>query len=239
MSNIITPPGMKKKIKDPNDRKAGVTFTYKDCDNRVLHTAMNKVDEASQIFSGADLSRWMKIKATFDRHAKQVSRCFQVLIKKHAVHEPVLDPEGKPVKDKNGKPRLSPKMIPTGRGTKDFMWADEDAFKKDYDELMATEFKVEAYQLLTEDFMKAGLSAKEIRECAKMLSDADPELLDDLDELDEDEDIDSLEPSHVDYGDISEEAAESSESDSETLSNEEAPTHVPTPSDAPGASASV
>lgn len=171
----------------PEDRRAGVTLRNADCNNRVLHGALEKLDEYTG-FSAQDMSRFNKIKGAYDSRSKEVSRLFKKLIDKHAHHEPVVDPKTqKTVLKDNGKPRMKPKMVPTGRGRMDFDFKDRKAFNADYTVLMSEEFKIEAYQLLTEDLVKAGLTPKEIRACAKLLSDADPELLQDSPIYDDEE----------------------------------------------------
>lgn len=168
-------------LKQPEDQRlAGVTFTYADCNNRLLHGALEKLDNYTG-FSGADLSRFNKIKNAFEIKSKEVSRLFKKLVDKHAHQEAVTTTdeetgETKPVLKGNGKPLYRPKMLPMGRGRMDFDFKDRAAFNVDYKELMSEEFKVEAYRLLTEDLRKAGLTPKEIRACAKILSDVDPEI---------------------------------------------------------------
>jgi len=162
-------------------RRAGVFFNYGDCNNRVLHGALEKLDSYTG-FGVQDLSRFNKIKSAYDARSRDVQRLFKKLIDKHAHHEPVTreDPatgEPAPVIRANGKPQMKPVMVPTGRGRMDFAFKDRQSFNKEYATLMAETFKVEAYCLLTEDFIKAGLTPKEIRSCAKMLSDTDPDMI--------------------------------------------------------------
>jgi hypothetical protein len=162
------------------ERRAGVTMNYGDCNNRVLHGALEKLDNYTG-FNVQDLSRFNKIKNAYDQKSKEVSRLFKKLVDKHALQEPVTREdketgEQKPVLKPSGKPQTKPVMVPTGRGRMDFAFHDRKAFNKDYAALMAETFEVKAYCLLTEDLVKAGLTPKEIRACAKLLSDADPEM---------------------------------------------------------------
>lgn len=167
-------------LKQPPTRIRGVTFTHGDCNNRVLHGALEKLDEYTG-FDAADLSRWNKIKNAYDTKTKDVSKMFKKLVDKHAHQDPVtkVDKDGNetPVLKPNGKPAMRPRMIPTGRGKQDFDWKDRKAFNDDYRVLMDETFTIEAYRLLTEDLRKAGLTPKEIRACAKIISDIDPELV--------------------------------------------------------------
>ncbi len=178
MTNVknLPPP-----VNAESQRRAGVTFNYGDCNNRVLHGALEKLDNYTG-FGVQDLSRFNKIKNAYDQRSRDVSRMFKKLIDKHAHQEPVTREdketgEQKPVLKANGLPQMKPVMVPTGRGRMDFAFKDRKAFNKDYAALMAESFDVKAYCLLTEDLVKAGLTPKEIRACAKLLSDADPEML--------------------------------------------------------------
>lgn len=193
MSNLTSMP-----TQEP--RRQGVTFTLGDCDNRLIHGALAKLDEYTG-FSGADISRFNKIKNAYDAKSKQATQFFKKLISKHAEHEPCYteDKDGNqiPMLNAKGKQILQPIMIPKGRGMKGFLFKDNVAFNKDYQELMGQTFEVKATLLLTEDLMKAGLTPKEIRACAKIVSDIDPELIQDTpieDRFSEDEDEMSQEP---------------------------------------------
>ncbi len=163
------------------DRRAGVTFNYGDCNNRVLHGALEKLDNYTG-FNVQDLSRFNKIKNAYDQRSREVSKLFKKLVDKHAIQEPATRTnketgEETPILKPNGKPQMKPVMVPTGRGRMDFAFKDRKAFNKDYAALMQETFDVKAYCLLTEDLVKAGLTPKEIRACAKLLSDADPDML--------------------------------------------------------------
>ena len=164
-----------REVKNP-DRQQGVTLTYADCNNRVLHDALEKLDNCS-VFNGQDLSRFNKIKGKYDQKSKEVARLFKKLIDKHAAKEPVLDQSGNPVLKPNGQPETRPKMVRTQKGTMDFVFTDKKAFNEDYRLLMSESFKIEVYKLLTEDLVRAGLTPKEIRAAAKIISDIDPELV--------------------------------------------------------------
>lgn len=175
----------------PEPRRQGITMTYADCNNRVLHNALEKLDNHTG-FSAADLSRFNKIKHYYDSQSKTVSHLFKKLIAKHAVHEQATrkDKDGKVVKivSANGKPQMTPVMVPNRQGRMDFVFKDRAAFDKDYRELMAQTFSIEATLLMTEDVVKAGLTPKEVRVCGKILSDFDPSLIDETPVSDEDED---------------------------------------------------
>lgn len=199
-------------------RQKGVTFTFADCNNQILHKALEKIDNKADVFSGADLSRFMKIKNTYDSKSKFVKKAFQKLLTKHAIHETVKDAAGKPVLRKDGRPEVTPKMFRTPRGTMDFEFHNDQDFSKDYKELMSETFTVEAYRLLTEDLTKVGLTPKEIRACAKILSDIDPEIVPEPEMDDEDDDKDY--PEHIE--DDEEEALDTPEDGPETESESEA-----------------
>lgn len=183
-------------VPEEAERKKGVTFTYGDCNSRILHGAIEKLDNYTG-FSAKDLSRFNKISNAYEQRSKDVAKLFQKLIKKHALHEPVTtkkeDGTLEPVLKENGKPQMKPKMVNNGRGRMDFAFKNRKAFNKDYADLMAEEFKVEAFCLLTEDLIKAGLTPKEIRSCTKFLSDGDPEFITEAPRYDEDEEVDEEE----------------------------------------------
>lgn len=218
------------------ERRAGVTFTYADCNNRVLHDALEKLDNYTG-FSGPDFSRFNKIKNAYDAKSKEVSRLFKKLIAKHAEHEPAFRKEPKtnemvPILKPSGKPLLKPTMVPSGRGRMDFLFKSRVAFNRDYQELMAETFEVKAFALLTDDLRKAGLTPKEVRACAKLLSDADPDLIVetpvyDPDEQEEDDDDETDE----DEEDI---APEASRIDSDAAKTEEGTFATPSPRPEPG-----
>ncbi len=178
--------------KNPEARLAGVNFTYSDCNSRLLHGAMEKLDNYTG-FSVTDLSRFNKIKSGFDSKSKEVRRLFTKLVDKHSHKEPIRRKnketgEMEDVVGGDGKVKLQPKMVPNpgGRGM-DFDYKDRRAFNVELRELMRMTFKIEAYRLLTEDLVKAGLTPKEIRACGKILSDIDPELVKDTPVFDEED----------------------------------------------------
>ncbi len=178
-------------------RKRGVTFVHGDCNNRVLHGAMEKLNDFTDWSSPAEMSRFNKIANAYESKSKEVGRSFQKLVRKHAELEPVMNKEadGKevPVLKSNGKPELKPVMRPTGRGRMDFAFKNRKAFNKDYALLMNEEFTVEAYRLLTEDLVKAGCTPREIRACTKFLHDGDDDFIqapEPYDSEDEDEEED-------------------------------------------------
>lgn len=161
------------------ERIRGITLKYIDCNSRPMHDALDKLDAYSG-FSLEDFHRFMKIKNKFDHVSKQVQVLFQKLIRKHAEHEEVLQKDKKTgemvkAKDKRGNQLMRPVIQPGPSGA-NFKYIDQLEFEKEYHKLMSTEFRIETYQLLTEDLIKAGLTPKEIRACAMIISDIDPEL---------------------------------------------------------------
>lgn len=194
-----------KAVKDLSEdgRKAGITFHNDDCNNRIVNEALEKLDNSVGAFNGKDLSRFMKIKNQFDQHTAHVRKAFKKLIDKHAVMEPILDKDKKPVVV-NGKTQMAPRQVPTPGGL-GYDYKDPKAFKKDYKLLMSETFHIESYRLLTESLVKAQLTPKEIRALSMILSDADESIVTDRDPmLDDDDDEDEL-------------AAEAEDSSDETL----------------------
>lgn len=177
------------------ERKKGVVFTYGDCNDRVLHGAIEKLDNYTG-WSAKDLSRFNKICNAYEQKSKEAGKLFQKLLKKHANTEIVMKKNDngveEPVMKDDGKPMTRPKMIQVGRGRMDYDFKNRKAFNKDYADLMTEEFKIEAFCLMTEDLIKAGLTPKEIRACTKFLSDGDPDFIKETPKYDEDEDDEEL-----------------------------------------------
>jgi hypothetical protein len=162
-----------------------ITLHYADCNNRFTHEALEKLDNFTDFADTKDLYRFAKIKATFDREYKKFQSLFQKLVKKHAIQDPVTekDPttgEERPVLDKNGTPTTRPRMIPNSRGHLDIAFKNPKAFDEDYKLLVSTAFTVKAPKLLTTDLLRAKLTPKELRACAKLIEDIDPDMLEEL-----------------------------------------------------------
>lgn len=177
----------------PSETATSCTLTYGDCNNRVMHDAMEKLDDYTAWTNTDTMWRFNKIKAVYDRTSKVVRRDFQKLLKKHAIHEPIIEKnaEGKlvPVRDKLGNPKMKPKMMPKGH-TMDFVFHDQAAFDKDYAALMRTEFTIKAYQLPLEDLVNARLTPKQLRSIARIADNIDPDLIIDPEVADDDTESD-------------------------------------------------
>lgn len=179
--------------KDPPSSTAkSVELTFSDCNNRLMHQALEKLDDFTAWSNTDTMWRFTKIKAAFDRQSKTVRRGFQKLIRRHAIHEIVTtkgtDGNPKPVLDKLGKPKREPKMVRKGH-TMDYIFKDQAAFDIDYANLMRTTFTIKAYQLPLDDLIKAGLSPKELRAVARIADNIDPELIEEPQVADDDDEI--------------------------------------------------
>lgn len=175
-------------------RTPNITFNYKDTSNQELQKALNKLAEFTGWKDPKDLLRFSKLKKTFDNHARIAGRWYQQLTLKHCHLQPIKDKDGKAIVDPNtGKPRMKPKWAPNPHagGQMDLDFRDRAAFEKDYKILATHEFTIKVYQWTTEELHAAGLSATELIACAKMLEDADEDMLLDADEI---TDSDTFEP---------------------------------------------
>lgn len=182
----------KPNLQDVSKRQPNIVFNYKDCAQKDLNDAMNKLDQFTGWKDPKDLYRFSKLKASFDRHAKTAGIWYRKILMKHCHLEPVKK-NGEIVKGPDGKPEYKPRWAPNPKmgGQMDFDFRDRAAFEKDYAVLAEQEFTIKVYKWTAEELAAAGLNAAELRACAKMLEDADDDLLFDMDDIKDD---DSFEP---------------------------------------------
>lgn len=165
-----------------------ITFNYKDCANQELGEALEKLANFTGWKDPKDLLRFAKLESTFKRHAKTASVWYRKLVNKHCNLD-FVKKDGKIVTDpKTGKPLTKPRWVPNPQANNqmDFDFRDKAAFEADYKILSNHEFTIKVYKWTTDELHAAGLNAKELKACAKMLSDADPDMLADLDDINED-----------------------------------------------------
>ena len=128
-----------------------IKLTYGDINNPTFANAMEKIDGAVGVFSGKEMFDWNKVKTRWDKEHKRARKLFTDILQKHA----------------NLDENKRPKYLPSGKlDTK-----DEAAYEKDCEELMESSFEIKCYGFKTDSFAKASLAPKEIRACAKLLSD--------------------------------------------------------------------
>lgn len=169
-------------------RTPNITFVYKDCSNPELMKAMQKLADFTGWKDPKDLLRFSKLKSTFDKNARVAGRWYQQLTMKHCHLQIIKDKNGNPVIDPaTNKPRMKPKWAPNPNagGQMDLDFRDRAAFEKDYKILATHEFTVKVYKWTAEELHAAGLNATELLACAKMLEDADEDMLADLDDITE------------------------------------------------------
>lgn len=169
------------------ERPMNVTFNYKDCANKELGEALDKLSNFTGWKDSKDLYRFAKLKAAFDRNAKAASIWYRKLIDKHCNME-IVKKDGKVVLKGDGRPATKPKWVPNmlAGGQMDFDFRDRAAFEKDYKQMAAHEFTIKVFRWSAEELHAAGLTAAELKSCAKLLDTEDDDMTADLDEINED-----------------------------------------------------
>lgn len=171
----------------PHDKrdKSPIVLPWMLCNTRVFAEAMEKLDnEGHKFWSNKTIFAFNKIKDAFESATKQYNVAFKKLVDKHCEWEEVtetskIDPRQQvPVIDeKTGKPKRKQKMRMTRGGGRDWVWKDEAAWVRAFNELGAQTFSVKAFKLTSDELLAAGLSPKELRMCVIITEDADPDLL--------------------------------------------------------------
>lgn len=181
----------------PEEARESVVLKNGDCNNRVVHGALEKLDGFTGWKDTQDMWRFNKVKSAYDRQSKVVRKNFQKLLRKHAVMAPVQQPDPNDPKKmidvldkKTGKPATTPKMVAVGGGRMDYVFREQAAFDKDYADLMNQSFTITAYKLPAEDLISAGLTPKELRACGRLIHNIDPDLIEEPVVADEDDTVD-------------------------------------------------
>lgn len=168
------------------------------CNNRIVESALAKMDHYTGFKVKADMYAFNKFKAAFERRSLAVRKDFTKLVNSHAVLEPATEKDKKtgkvrPIRDpKSGRAVMRPKMAPNPQtGQLDWVMKDEAAFQKDLKSLMSEPFEINARRWKPEDATGAGLTPQELRACSRMILDSDEHQDDAIIADDEDEtDID-------------------------------------------------
>jgi DNA-binding transcriptional regulator YhcF (GntR family) len=138
-----------------------ITLTFKEVNNPVFLQVLGRLDNSNiKEVEFKKLYAIQRLASKFQMELKKLRKGYKLLLEKYAVQDEKTkvfkaNPDGSPVlKDESQK----------------------NAFDNDLKEFLNTKFDVKIEKFTSEDLYKLGFSPKELRVCAKIVSDMDEEV---------------------------------------------------------------